>query len=294
VRYENNNALNASTDGRALFLISGGDNITLENFTLHNATLIGKGGQAETVYFNSDNGRFIAKQMNFFSEQDTILVKGWSWFYDSLIAGNVDFIWGYPKASLFEKSEIRTLGDSRGNGNGGYILQARVQSESDKGFVFLNSSLTHGEGPLKHTVGTGVTHLARSGGDTNVFDNIVFVNTKMDTHIAPRGWAGLGVANQPRQTPEVANATAGWREFGTMDMSGNNLLLNAREFMYELSLAEVTPYCSRAAVFSAFDNGAGWNPLPSDTSDCINPDGVDSLASSSLFSDEDNSPPINQ
>src|SRR5690606_22265120 len=53
VRYPNNNKLNASTDGRALFLIANGDNITLENFTIHNPTLIGEGGQAETIYFNS-------------------------------------------------------------------------------------------------------------------------------------------------------------------------------------------------------------------------------------------------
>lgn len=289
IRYENNNGLNSSTDGRALFLISGGDNISLENFTIHNSTLIGKGGQAETLYFNSDNGRLIAKQMNFLSEQDTILVKGWSWFYKSLIAGNVDFIWGYPKASLFEKSEIRTLGDSRGNGNGGYILQARVQQESDKGFVFLNSSLTHGVGPLGHSVSEGVTYLARSGGDSKVFDNIVFVNTKMDNHIAPRGWAGLGVANQPRQTPEVANANAGWREFGTMDKAGNSIDLSQREFMYEMTLADVAPYCSRAAVFSGYGNGAGWDPLPEDRSDCVDVNGVNPPSSSSSSSSSDDS-----
>lgn len=268
VQYPNNNGLNPSTDGRALFLISNGDLITLENFTIHNTTLIGEGGQAETIYFNSSNGRLIARQMNFISEQDTILVKGWSWLYQSLVAGNVDFIWGYAKAALFEESEIRTLGDSRGNGNGGYILQARVENESDKGFVFLNSSLTYGAGPLGHTPDAEKTYLARSGGNTSYFDNIVFVNNKMDTHIAPIGWSGLGVANQPAHNPSPSIATAGWREYNTMDMNGDPLDLSLREFGHTMNRAEVDGYCSRAQIFSGFDNGIGWNPLPGDTKDC--------------------------
>lgn len=282
VRYSNNNKLNPSTDGRALFLISGGDNIALENFTLHNSTLIGDGGQAETLYFNSDAGRLTARQMNFFSEQDTILVKGWSWFYDSLIAGNVDFIWGYPKAALFEKSEIRTLGDSRGNGNGGYILQARVNAESDKGFVFLNSRLTQGVGPAGHQVEPGKTYLARSGGDTKVFDNIVFVNTKMDTHIAAIGWAGKDINNQPAPTPAVSTSVSGWREYNSMNLAGGALDVSSRQTGINITLADVqAAFCSRAQVFQGFNNGAGWNPMPEDASDCINPSAGEVSSSSS-------------
>lgn len=268
VQYPNNNALNPSTEGRALFLIANGDLITLENFTIRNTTLIGEGGQAETIYFNSSDGRLVARQMNFVSEQDTILVKGWSWFYQSLIAGNVDFIWGYAKAALFEESEIRTVGDSRGNGNGGYILQARVENESDKGFVFLNSSLTSGAGPLGHTPEEGETYLARSGGNNTYFDSIVFVNSKMDAHIAPSGWAGLGVANQPAHNPSPSTAAAGWREYNSMDLSGTPLDLSLREFGHIMNRVEVDDYCSRAKIFSGFDKGVGWNPLPGDTKDC--------------------------
>jgi pectin methylesterase-like acyl-CoA thioesterase len=42
------------------------------------------------------------------SWQDTFLCKGYVWVHNSLIAGHVDYIWGYPNACLFEDCEIRS------------------------------------------------------------------------------------------------------------------------------------------------------------------------------------------
>ena len=150
------------------------------------------------MYFNSE-GRLVAKEASFYSEQDTLNLKGYNWFYRTLVAGNVDFIWGGARASLFEESEIRSVGDSANASSGGYVLQARVPSASDKGFVFLNSSLTHGPGPgpLKGDVPNGATYLARSPGGTANWDNIAFINTRMDSHVNAAGWAGAGVNGQP-------------------------------------------------------------------------------------------------
>lgn len=274
IQYPNNELLNSGSDGRALMLVTAADMLTLDTLTLKNTTLIGAGGQAETIYFNSPTGRLIAKNADFISEQDTLLLKGWNWFYDTLVAGNVDFIWGYSKAALFEKSEIRSLGRSSGNSSGGYVLQARVEAAGDKGFVFLNSSLTSGAGPTGEYPIAGSHYLARSPGPTSVtFDNIVFVNTRMDTHIAAGGWAGLGVNNQPVANPATGTATTGWREYNTMDMNGTTVSLSGRQFSHELSLAEAAGYCSRAQVFAAYNSNAGWNPMPDDVSDCINVDG---------------------
>jgi pectin methylesterase-like acyl-CoA thioesterase len=192
--------------------------LTLANLTIKNTTLIGDGGQAETMYFNS-GGRLIAKQINLLSEQDTLLVKGYNWFYDSLIAGNVDFIWGGNNVSLFENCEIRSLGDSRGNGGSGYILQARTANIVDKGFVFLNSRLTRGEGPLDHTIPDGQTWLARSGGSSSYYDNIAFINTRIDAHIRPSAWEPSKAAN-----PATALVTAGWRQYNIMDLAGTPVI----------------------------------------------------------------------
>ncbi|CAN7566427.1 pectinesterase family protein [Massilia sp. LjRoot122] len=279
ISYTNNETLNPGTGGsqpgtatgtpsggRALMLVEASDMLSLDTLSLKNTTIRSSSisGQAETIYFNSD-GRLVAKNAGFYSEQDTLNLKGWSWFYRSLVEGNVDFIWGSSRAALFEESEIRSVGDSANASSGGYVLQARVASSSDIGYVFLNSALTHGPGPgpLRGDVPNGATYLARSPGGTATWDNIAFINCKMDTHVAPVGWAGQGVNGQPAPNPVVARADAGWREYGSTDMAGNPLNLAARVGGYILSDTEVANrFTSRDKVFAAYGNGAGWNPQP--------------------------------
>ncbi|AWB69259.1 pectin methylesterase (plasmid) [Saccharobesus litoralis] len=265
--------------GRSLFLVEGGDLLTLENLTITNTHVrTGSGDQAETLYFNSKTGRLIARDANFISEQDTLLMKGYNWFYNSKVAGNVDFIWGYSVATVFENSQIVTLGDSKvtakgeTTSSGGYVLQARTENASDPGFVFLNSELSHAAGPKGVTVQAGSTYLARSGGDAKVFDNVTFVNTKMADHIATIGWAYKGINSQPAPTPETASAASGWKEYNSMDANGNPLDMSSRcdnnGSCYELTQQEYeNQFCSRAQVFAGFNNGAGWDPHPTDTSD---------------------------
>lgn len=293
IHYTNNNTLNAGTGGsqspgatsytggRSVILVESSDMLAIDNLTLKNTTLIGNGGQAEVIYFNSDTGRLMVTNANFISEQDTVQVKGYSWFYRSLIAGNVDFIWGGNRVALFEESEIRSLGDSRGNGSGGYILQARTVTAADKGFVFLNSRLTRGPGPLGHTIADGQTWLARSGGSTTYFDNIVFINTQMDSHVKAAGWN-----ISPLPNPGTATATSGWREYGSTDLTATTLDVSGRSAVSaQLSLGDViSSYCSRAQIFAAFNGGAGWNPLPGDTTDCLNFVMLSSSSSSSAAS----------
>ncbi|MFP5393834.1 MAG: pectinesterase family protein [Gammaproteobacteria bacterium] len=254
----------SANGGRALLLVEAADLLTLDNLTLRNTTLrsAAQSGQAETLHFNDDAGRLVARHASFFSEQDTLNLKGYAWFYRTLVAGNVDFIWGSTRAALFEESEIRSVGDSANASSGGYVLQARVANASDKGFVFLNSALTHGPGPgAQHSdVPPGATYLARSPGGTSSWDNIAFINCKMDSHVAPAGWAGLGVNGQPAPNPTVATAASGWREFGSTDLQGSPLNLGARVGGYVLSAEEAAAFSDRAKVFAAYPGG--WNPQP--------------------------------
>ncbi|WP_185235246.1 pectinesterase family protein [Teredinibacter franksiae] len=282
IQGKNSEGLNGGSSGRALFLVEGVDMLTLDSLTLYNTHVrTGSGDQAETIYFNSTSGRLIATNAQFISEQDTLLLKGYNWFHNSLVAGNVDFIWGYSVATIFEASEIRSLGDSKvgtGESSGGYLLQARTSNVTDPGFVFLDSELTSGAGPVGVTITTGTTHLARSGGSSSYFDNVTFVNTKMGDHVADIGFAYEGINSQPAPNPAVADATSGWKEFNSLDASGATLDMSDRcdngdgsgkpDSCYELSQAEVDAnYCSRAQIFASFDNGAGWDPYPEDVSD---------------------------
>lgn len=246
----------AANGGRSVFLIEDADMVTLTNLTLINNTVRAhsKGGQAETLVFSSDRGRLVARDASFFSEQDTIQVKGYSWFYRTLIAGNVDFIWGGNRAALFEDSEIRTVGDSAHAGGGGYIVQARTVAAGEPGFVFLNSRLTHGPGPLGNDVPVGKAYLARQGPPAT-WDNVSFINCRMDSHIAPQGWA----PKKP-QTPE-AKPGAGWGEFGSMDLAGRPLDLSQRTPGHVLTAEQVAArFGSRQQIFNSFDDGKGWTP----------------------------------
>jgi pectate lyase len=255
-----------ATGGRSIFLIESSDLVTLENFTLVNThRRTGAGDQAETIYFNADAGRLIATGMRFTSEQDTVQLKGYSWFFNSLIEGNVDFIWGNNRVALFENSEIRSLGDSRATtASGGYVLQARTVTAADKGFVFMNSSFTEAPGPSGTTVAPGATYLARSGGSAAYFDNVSLINCRIDAHVAGLGWAEAGTNGQPAPNPAVATAVSGWKEFGSLDLAGNPLSLAARSASaHVLTAPEVAAgFANRAQIFAAFDDGAGWNPTP--------------------------------
>jgi pectate lyase len=267
VRASNGNQSNPGTRARPLFLIQQSDLVRLENFTLHNNAPRSTEGQAETIYFDH-SGRFMAVKMAFLSEQDTLLLSGYSWFYDSLVGGNVDFIWGTATIALFENSEIRSLGDSAspGSDNGGYVLQARVGSAADLGFVFLNSSFTRAAGPAGNSIGNGKTYLARTGNsDSNqnpaqYFDSVAFINCKMDAHINA---AGFRTESGKTQNPRRGTATYGFREYGTTNLSGSLVNLSNRVGAYVLSANEVNQYySSRSRIFSTYNNGQGWNPQP--------------------------------
>lgn len=278
--------------GRAAFLIETSDLLTLQNFTLVNPheRSTAWDNQAETIYFNTSTtaaaARLVAKQMAFYSQQDTLQIKGYSWFYQSLVAGNVDFIWGSVMASLFEDCEIRSVVDT-GSSSPGYILQSRATA-GDKGFVFLNSTLTAQAGVQ--------AYLARSGGTTATAytDNIAFVNTKMGPHILPVGWCvgtgtsktGTGTGGCGSNPPPwsgtadgAATDAAGWREFGSMDLGGAPLDISARLGLASVKVNNVatnlalakplsadTGLATRAEIFhkSTIATGApgGWVPAP--------------------------------
>lgn len=290
LQYKNLEALNSGSGasqapgsgspagGRSVFFVETSDLLTLDTLTLKSTTIRSAlSSQAETIYFKGASTaaapvaadyRLIAKNVNFFSEQDTVQVQGYSWFYNCLIAGNVDFVWGANRVSLFENSEIRSVGDTTNATSGGYLVQARSVLAADKGFVFLNSSLTHGAGPgpLAGDVPTGssaATWLARSPGGTTTWDNVVFVNTRMDDHVAKLGWAVSGVNGQPAPNPTTPTATSGWREYGSMTLAGAPLDVSLRVGGFMLSNTDYSAgFSTRAQIFSAFNSNAGWNPVP--------------------------------
>jgi pectin methylesterase-like acyl-CoA thioesterase len=223
-----------ASGGRGLFLVENCNNLTLEKLTIRN-TFGELKGQAETIYFNSGSNahKLTIEDCELWSFQDTFLCKGLVYVHKSLIAGHCDYIWGYPKACLFEDCEICSL-------EAGYIVQARIQGQNDKGFVFLNCQLTAGD-----DAPYGKTYLARSGGDTNYYDNVTFIGCTMYPVIHSQGWY-----NNPRPNPSMPNATYGWKEYGSKDKDGNDIYGHNS---YGCYLTEETAknYSSKEAVLGA-------------------------------------------
>jgi len=217
--------------GRSVFLVEGCDNLILENLTIENTYSIpSHKGQAEAVYFNS-NYKLTIENCSLISWQDTFLCKGEVWVHNSLIAGHCDFVWGYPRACLFEDCEIRAR-------DAGYIVQARVPQADYKGFVFLNCSLTAEEG-----VKDGSMYLARSSGQAEAFDNVTYVNCTMSPAIAPAGWY-----SSPSPNPAGPTAKSGWKEFGSVDAAGKSVTGGRNRLGKLLTAAEAEPYSSKSAV----------------------------------------------
>lgn len=278
-----------SGGGRAVLMAENSDLLTLDTLTLKSTHLRSSlfSNQAEAIFFKSSTAtassghRLVAKNANFYSEQDTLQLQGYTWFYNTKVSGNVDFIWGNNYVSLFEASTIEMLGDSQypstvsgyANGTGGYILQARTYA-GGKGFIFAGSSLTYADGPAGVHVAIGSnasSYLARAASGTWV-DNIAYLNCKMDTHITALGWAS-GVSGNPAPNPATPTAATGWREYNSMDISGATLSVSGRTAnSKQLTAAEVstaalgdytqtTSYPSntdRATIFSAIS----WAPVP--------------------------------
>ena len=203
--------------GRAVILMEDCDNIRFENMTLQN-TWSGERSQAEVIYFNSGDGkdRLVMVNCNISSRQDTINAKGYGWFYGCTIEGNVDFIWGSPETVLFENCTLRIADDT--DFSSAYIVQCRCLSPLAKGFIFLGCTISAESG-----VPDGSVYLARSSGEREYYDNVTYIDCRMDSSVAAAGWYSI-----PAPNPSAGTASRGWKESGSRDTSDNAIDLSGR------------------------------------------------------------------
>jgi pectin methylesterase-like acyl-CoA thioesterase len=242
--------------GRSVLLISSVSGVVFDGITIKNLHAQGSlippppnsptytgytpSSAAEVIYFNANQtGTLVAKHSNFISYQDTLQLKGVSWFYDSFITGDTDFIWGNANIALFEQCEIK----SRINGIGSSVVNARAilgsgtpatpasYNTSFAGFVFLNSALTK-------EAGTFTAYLARSAGAVPAatgtppllysgYDIVSYIGCSMDAHIPAVGWNIAGQTNTMGANVRP-NPVTGWREYHSVSPSGQLLDVSQR------------------------------------------------------------------
>lgn len=209
IGYDNNAGMQGNSHFRMAFKVNAND-IALDTLTITNTTPKGA-GQAEALMAESDKKRFVAWNVTIGSYQDTILLNNSGtqcYFQDSLIQGDVDFIWGAGNA-FFTNCEIKSL-------NGGQITQARTSANSN-GFSFVNCRLTRLSGAV---TGCG---LGRSLGFTD--GNVAYINCRMDAHIT--GWQDTTARDWEYGNSNLA-ATAAVVYNGTQLAANSVELTNAR------------------------------------------------------------------
>ncbi|MDR2448192.1 MAG: hypothetical protein LBD58_13045 [Treponema sp.] len=226
IAFENCDALNPGTSGRPLFLINqNAAAVTIQNLTIENTRVkMNSGDQAETVYFNSTGGTLIAKNARFVSRQDTLQIKGFCWFFECYITGDVDFIWGANDLALFESCEINARTDNRSPSNPAYVLQARTLANK-KGFVFVDCDFTADENR------TGTVYMARANGagssvSADGWDSAAIIKSRVDTaKYASAFW------NKDGKTiyPGAGSVNCGLREYGNTDSTGASLDTSGRD-----------------------------------------------------------------
>ncbi len=196
IAYPNNNWVYANSHFCMIFKVNAND-IALDNLTVTNTTPQG-GSQAFALMMETGNKRFICNNSEISSFQDTILVntsENTAYFSDSLIQGDVDFIWGGGNC-FFTNSEIRSL-----RATGGYVTQARTAANSN-GMSFVKCAFTVPSSGYVNCL------FGRAINTTN--GNVALVNCRIDT-TAYTGWNASDVAN--------ANLNLRWWEFGNSNLN---------------------------------------------------------------------------
>jgi polygalacturonase len=170
-------------------------NVTADNFVAENITFqndfnathqqVPVGSQALALLVTGD--RAVFHNVRLLGNQDTVYagnrpcdidkktcIPSRQYFFDCLIAGNVDFIFGDSKA-VFDRCEIHSTAH-----DGGFITaQSKHYPEQDSGYV-LNK--------CKLIADADVTSSVFLGRPWRPYATVVYLNTEMGTRIDPAGW----------------------------------------------------------------------------------------------------------
>ncbi|KAF5691392.1 pectinesterase [Fusarium denticulatum] len=154
--------------------------------------------------------------------QDTLLVnQGIQVFSNSYIAGSVDFIWGYSKA-FFHGCYIAS------NTANAYITANNRKSSSwAGGFVFDKCKVTYTD---SYGSNFGTTSLGRPWSQ---YALVVYMNSFLDKHISPQGWATWSSSN-----PQTSNVL-----FGEFNNTGpGNWTTSRASFATKLTESQAAAY----------------------------------------------------
>lgn len=208
---DNCEAYNKGQQNRAVFSFGpNATNVSLKNFTISNThvktseELYSAEDSAEALAWNNTTGTLFCERIKLEGHQNTLFVKGFSWFLNSSISGDVNFIYGEPDTCLFENCAIEVIADNRGDFDG-FAINSHAIAEKT-GFVFTNCRFL-GEKRKKNFVYACRTDGAGNSESKKDWDSIAFINCifsdifaqellwddDMNLEVYPRGNAKCGI-----------------------------------------------------------------------------------------------------
>lgn len=157
--------------------------------------------QAVALLLDVNSDRTYIRNSQIDGYQDTVFADGGrALFENSLISGNVDYIFGDGLA-IFERCKIvtRQRGKLFASGStAGHISAPSTNIKQVYGLVFIDSELTREEQVADHSVSLGrpwhptTTFADGRYADPDAIGSAIYINTWMDAHIKPVGWASMG------------------------------------------------------------------------------------------------------
>ncbi|MFV8781803.1 pectinesterase family protein [Microbulbifer sp. SA54] len=240
------------------------ENLTIENsfdFLATDALPKGhkekiSGTQAVALKTGVDSDRAAFRNVRLSGFQDTLFVQGGrSYFVESIIEGNVDFIFGAGQA-LFERSDIITRPRATQRKTVGYITAPSTDISNRFGLVFLNCRLLKapgvppGSSPLGRPWHPTTTFPDGRYADPSAIGASIFINTYMDDHIPEDGWASMrGTSRDGSKSTVFTPESARFFEFGSY---GPGAAINPKR--RQLSERAAAEYTSANIL-------AGWQPV---------------------------------
>ncbi len=203
--------------GRTTVYLGGCSDVELYDLTFENTydKDNSSDGAADTFYFNSGSGTLVCIGCSFISEKNTVESKGYNWFYDCLIEGTSEYIWGVPTCSLFENCELRSVSTSSGSTANDVVCESRAAT-GVLGFCFLNCDLTASDdfesGSSRVYVGSTPTNSS-----SDYYHNMAVVNCVVKTERF-YGWCTSSKVTEPLECTGLD--TDGWKYYNFLQSDG--------------------------------------------------------------------------
>lgn len=166
--------------------------VTADYFNASNLTIENSAGPrnevAQAVALSLKSDMAVLEAVRLKGYQDTLYNglnsknQGRHYVHNSIIEGDVDFIFGEAPAVVMDNVKIVLVSNVPAGGSaGGHITAGAQRNTTDKGYVFINSQVV--DGPSAQ----GIYDLGRAWKD---YARATFINTLIDSQkFLPEGWA---------------------------------------------------------------------------------------------------------